>query len=100
MNIPAPVFPVLPTEKVRTGTITVDYIHHDGTSETVIVEFPLSLYLDHIPAPVAAIIDQRLEAIAKSRGFSSGRDYNASCKINRRTVNLLPHGARGVPHVV
>ena len=100
MNMPTPIYPVLPTEKVRTGTITVDYIHHDGTSETVIVEFPLSLYLDHIPAPVAAVIDQRLEAIAKSRGFSSGRDYRASCKENLRTVNLLPPGVRGVPHVV
>ena len=82
------------------GSITMVYEHHDGTSETVMVEFPLSLYLDHVPAPVAAIIDQRLEAIAKRRDFNTVRDYQASCKRSRRLVNLLPPGVRGVPHAV
>ena len=100
MNMPAPVFPVLPTEKVERSSITVTLTHHDGTTEVVHVEFPMSLYFKHLPPPVADIVKQRIDAIAKSRGFSSGRDYRASCKENLRTVNLLPPGVRGVPHAV
>jgi hypothetical protein len=97
MNMPAPVFPVLPTEKVRMSTITLTYEHHDGTTEVVKVAFPMSLYFKHLPAPVADIVKQRLETIAKSRGFTSGEAYRASCRSKREDYYLEAPRAYGVP---
>ena len=97
MNMPAPVFPVLPTEKVERSSITVTLTHHDGTTEVVHVEFPMSLYFKHLPPPVADIVKQRIDAIAKSRGFSSGEAYRASCFSDRDIFKIYQPRAYGVP---
>ena len=97
MNMPAPVFPVLPTEKVRMSTVTLTYEHHDGTTEVVRVDFPIALYFKHLPAPVADILQQRIDAIAKRKGFTSGEAYRASCRGKRADYFFDAPLAYGVP---
>lgn len=94
MNMPAP---VLPTERVETSSITVTLTQHDGTTEVVHVEFPISLYFKHLPPPVAEIVKQRIEAIAKSRGFTSGDAYRASLRSDQDLFKIYPPRAYGVP---